>query len=60
MAEIERELDRRICKVEWREGGKRFLKRVFLDELSPDAGSYSIEPEIECGITCIDALEGIR
>jgi hypothetical protein len=57
MARIERELDRKICKVEWREGGKRFLKRVFLDELPCGAGSYSKEPEIECGINCIDTLE---
>ncbi len=59
MARIERELDRKICKIEWRENGKRHLKRVFLDELPTDVGSYAIEPEIECGITCIDTLEGL-
>ena len=52
MAAIERQLNRTICKLEWRENGKRYLKRVFLDELPTDAGKYSAEADIECGIHC--------
>lgn len=48
MARIERELGRTICKVQ--KDGVR--KRVFLDELPPDAGNYSEEPESQCGIFC--------
>ena len=25
---------------------------VYLDELDPDAGNYSAEPDIECGLLC--------
>jgi hypothetical protein len=57
MSKIERELDRKICKIEWREKGKRFLKRVFLDELPTDVGVYADEPEVECGITCLETLD---
>jgi len=52
MAAIERQLNRTICKLEWRKNGKRYLKRVYLDELPADAGKYSAEPDIECGIYC--------
>lgn len=52
MAIIEREIGIAICKIEWVEGGKRKLRRVFLDELSPDAGRYDAEPDISCGIQC--------
>lgn len=55
MAQIERQLDRKICKIEWRENGSRHLKRVFLDELPPDAGKYGSEPDLECGIFCQQA-----
>ncbi|MBD8876028.1 phosphoadenosine phosphosulfate reductase [Labrenzia polysiphoniae] len=52
MAKIERELNRKICKIEWRTNGSRHLRRVFLDELPDDVGSYKSEPESECGIFC--------
>jgi hypothetical protein len=32
--------------------GKR--KKVFLDELPPDAGRYDGEPDIECGVLCLN------
>ena len=32
---------------------KRWRKRVFLDELPPDAGRFAAEPDIECGVLCI-------
>ncbi len=59
MAKIERQLNRTICKIEWRESGKRHLKRVFLDELPPHVGKYTSEPDIECGIFCQAADEEI-
>ena len=40
MAKLERELNFALCGI-------------FLDELSPDAGNYKLEPEIECGVLCI-------
>lgn len=43
-AKQERLLGVAICKL----GGKR----VFLDELPPDAGDYASEPNIQCGIFC--------
>lgn len=52
MAMIERELGRTICKKEWKENGKRHLKRIFLDELPSDLGRYDAEPDISCGIIC--------
>lgn len=52
MAAIERELGRTICKREWREGGKRKLERISLDELPPTLGRYESEPDISCGIIC--------
>ncbi len=52
MAKIERQLNRTICKLEWRENGLRKLKRIFLDELPVDAGKYSAESEMQCGIFC--------
>lgn len=57
MSLIERELNRTICKIEWRRGGKRFLKRIFLDELPPEAGNYALEQDIECGILCLQASD---
>lgn len=47
-----RELGRTICKKEWKENGKRHLKRIFLDELPSDLGRYDAEPDISCGIIC--------
>lgn len=52
MAKIERELNRKICKIEWRSNGSRHLRRVFLDELPHDVGVYKSAPESECGIFC--------
>jgi 3'-phosphoadenosine 5'-phosphosulfate sulfotransferase (PAPS reductase)/FAD synthetase len=59
MAKIERELGRTICKIEGNEGGKRWSKRVFLDELPPDQGRYPDEPDISCGIFCATAEDEI-
>lgn len=54
MAQLERELDVAICKTEPKDPvtGKRQRLRVFLDELPPDAGRYSEEPELQCGVLC--------
>lgn len=52
MAKLERELDAAICKKEGVTAGKRWRRRVFLDELPTDAGRYSAEPDIECGVLC--------
>lgn len=35
-------------------------KRIFLDELPPDAGDYSSEEEVECGIFCEMAERDMR
>lgn len=59
MAAIERELGRTICKREWREGGKRKLSRIYLDELPPALGNYPTEPDIACGIMCHTAEPSI-
>ncbi len=50
MAKVERELNAAINKRYV--GGKRI--RVFLDELDPEAGLYEVEPDIECGVLCIN------
>lgn len=47
----ERMLGTAICRV----GGRR----VFLDELPPEAGDYRMEPDIECGIFCEAAEKSI-
>ncbi len=52
MAAMERELNAAICKKEGKTNGKRWRKRVFLDELPPNAGRYESEPDIECGVVC--------
>ena len=52
MAKMERQLDAAICKVEGVKDGKRWRKRVFLDELPTDAGRYEAEGDIECGVLC--------
>ena len=57
MAAMERSLNAAICKREGVENGKRWRKRVFLDELPIDAGRYDIEPDIECGVACINGVE---
>ncbi len=54
MARTERDLNAAICKTEGRDAdGKRWRKRRFLDELPPDAGRYNDEPDIECGVLCV-------
>ena len=35
--------------------GKRKLRRIYLDELPPNAGNYHQEKETECGIFCQQA-----
>ena len=52
MAQTERELDAAICKVEGVTDGKRWRKRVFLDELPVTAGRFESEPDMECGVLC--------
>lgn len=52
MAAQERRLGAAICKKEGVTNGKRWRRRVFLDELPPDAGKYAAEPDIECGVLC--------
>lgn len=52
MAKMERTLDAAICKTEGKTDGKRWRKRLFLDELPPTAGRYKAEPDIECGVLC--------
>lgn len=53
MALMERSLNAAINKKEGVTNGNRWRKRVFLDELPPNAGRYSAEPDIECGVICI-------
>lgn len=53
MAKLERELGVAICKDEGRHpNGKRWRRRLFLDELAPDAGHYNSEQSVECGVGC--------
>lgn len=54
MAAMEREIGAAICKREGRNpDGTRWRERVFLDELDPGAGRYDAEPDIECGVLCV-------
>lgn len=53
MAATERLLDTAICKQEGATAGIRWRRRVFLDELDPAAGRYEVEPDIECGVLCV-------
>ena len=52
MAKQERKMNVAICKT-YAGDGKR--KRVFLDELDPNAGRYQPLPDIECGVLCVSA-----
>ena len=55
MSKVERELNASINKTysgERDENGDSIRKRVFLDELDPDAGNYATEPVLECGLSC--------
>lgn len=54
MAEQERKMNVAICKT-YAGDGKR--KRVFLDELPPDAGQGVPLPDIECGVLCVNDPE---
>ncbi len=49
MAKLERSIGAALCKTE--AGGKR--KRIFLDELDPNAGKYERQ-NISCGLLCDD------
>ena len=49
MAKLERKFDAAICKSYAGDGER---KRVFLDELDPEAGNHIDEPRISCGIMC--------
>jgi len=51
MAAMERTLNAAINKS-YAGDGKR--KRVFLDELDPSTGRYEPEPDIECGVLCVN------
>lgn len=57
MAKLERELDAAICKQEGVSDGKRWRRRVFLDELDPFAGRYEADSDMECGVLCTPADE---
>ena len=59
MARMERKLNAAICKDEGVTDGKRWRKRLFLDELPPDAGRAEAEPDIECGVLCIHETENV-
>ncbi len=58
MASTERSLNAAICKKEGVTNGKRWRKRVFLDELPVDAGRYENESGIECGVLCTPEAAG--
>ena len=60
MAQMEEQLGRTVCKREWTENGKRMIERIPLRQLSPDAGKYDEEPDIECSIFCHMAEKEIR
>lgn len=49
MARLERKLDVAINKTYAGDGER---KRLFLDELDPDAGRYTQEPDMECSLVC--------
>ena len=57
MSQMEQKLNAALCKS-YAGDGKR--KRVFLKDLPPDAGRYSAEPDIECGLLCMEASEEIE
>lgn len=51
MAKMERHLNAAINKIYV----KGVRTRVFLDELKPDQGRYDGEPDIECGVLCVNS-----
>lgn len=52
MAKVERDMGVAICKTEPKVGGVRTRTPVYLDELHPQAGRYSQEPAMQCGVLC--------
>lgn len=53
MAKLERKMNVAICKDEGQHpDGRRWRRRLFLDELDPEAGRYSNEKSVECGVGC--------
>jgi len=57
MAKTERKLNVALNKT-YAGDGKR--KRVFLDELDPNAGRYESEPDISCGLSCGEIYDEIE
>lgn len=64
MAKVEREMDVAINKTYARNEYEKahpeiepLRKRLFLDELDPEAGNYKAEPTMSCGLFCGDLLE---
>lgn len=53
MSKQERKMNVAINKTYKMVNGQRTRVRVFLDELSPTAGRYKEEPDIECGVLCV-------
>jgi len=50
MSLVEQELDISIIRQKIK--GQKERKRIFLKDLEPNAGRYSSEPNIECGVLC--------
>lgn len=62
MAKVERDMDHSILqayKID-KKDKTRTRKRVFLDELDPDAGHHLSEPKITCGIMCEQETDGLE
>lgn len=55
MAALERKLDVALNK-EYVDGKRT---RIFLDELDPNRGNYNGEPNVQCGILCEAAFQGL-
>ena len=54
MSQVERHLDVAICKSYAGDGER---KRVFLDELDPDAGRMDSQKDFSCGVGCETQLD---
>lgn len=57
MSKLERKFNAALCKSYAGDGER---KRVFLDELPPDAGNHLEEPRISCGIMCEVEYVGLK
>lgn len=61
MAKVEREMNVAVCKSY---AGDKKRKRVFLDELDPNAGRDVPLPDIDCGVLCVidpeDRMNGLE